>query len=108
MLAFFGKPQNNVYKYPDIYVCLYNFFGCDDQQLEEDCMRSAQGTEGGISTAVFNQDMDNEQELRVDAFLTDDVRPRQLLIYVLVGSAAVLAADIPPNVVTKIRGARQQ
>ena len=71
-------------------------------------MRSAQGTEGGISTAVFNQDMDNEQELRVDAFLTDDVRPRQLLIYVLVGSAAVLAADIPPNVVTKIRGARQQ
>lgn len=72
-LAFLGSPQNNVYKYPDIYVCLYNFYGCDNQELEEDCVRSAQITEGGNSTAVFNQNGDDEQDLHVDAFLTDEV-----------------------------------
>lgn len=38
-------------------------------------MRSAQSTEGGISNAVFNPDMYDEQELKVDAFLTDEVTP---------------------------------
>eukprot|EP00904_Undaria_pinnatifida_P000566 jgi/Undpi1/1050/HiC_scaffold_10.g04513.m1 len=74
----YGNPStsfalsNNVYKYPDIYVCLYNFYGCDNQELEEDCVRSAQITEGGNSTAVFNQNGDDEQDLHVDAFLTDE------------------------------------
>lgn len=66
-------PQNDVYKYPDIYVCLYNFFGCDEMELEGDCMGSAQSTEGGRSTAVFNMNKDDEQELEVDAFLTEEV-----------------------------------
>ena len=36
-------------------------------------MRSAQGTEGGNSRAVFNYGMDNAQELKTDALLTDEV-----------------------------------
>lgn len=70
-------------------MCLYNFYGCDDQELEESCMRSAQGTEGGHSTAVFNQNGDNEQDVRVDAILTHDVRPPLVPIYALEGSAVV-------------------
>ncbi|CAN0488158.1 unnamed protein product, partial [Scytosiphon promiscuus] len=38
--------QNDGYKYPDIYVCTYDFYGCDDESLLEDCTRSAQSTEG--------------------------------------------------------------
>lgn len=70
----FDPPQNGVYKYPDIYVCLYDFFGCDKMELEGDCMGSAQSTEGGRSTAVFNLNRDDEQELEVNAFLTEEVR----------------------------------
>lgn len=42
-------------------------------ELEGDCMGSAQSTEGGRSTAVFNLNRDDEQELDVDAFLTEEV-----------------------------------
>lgn len=54
-------------------MCLYDFYGCDEQELEEGCIRSAQSTEGGQSSAVYNRDMDDEQELKTDAFLTDEV-----------------------------------
>ena len=53
-------------------------------------MRSAQGTEGGNSTAVFNPDKDNEQDLRVDAFLTEDVRQPPVPRYVLLVGRAVV------------------
>lgn len=79
-LVSFILPQNDVYKYPDIYVCLYDFFGCDTMELEGGCMGSAQSTEGGRSKAVFNMDRDDEQELRVDAFLTEEVRLRPLTV----------------------------
>lgn len=72
-LVSFGPLQNDVYKYPDIYVCLYDFYGCDDLELEGDCMGSFQSTEGGKSNAVFNLNRDNEQDLQVDAFLTEEV-----------------------------------
>ena len=78
-----------MYKYPDIYVCLYNYQGCDDVGLEEDCMRSAQGTEGENSTAVFNQGKDNEKVLGVEANATHDVRPPPVPLYVLEGSPVV-------------------
>lgn len=62
----FGPTQNDVYRYPDIYVCLYDLRGCDEQHLEEECSRSAQSTQGGESTAVFNPTGVHEQEVRVD------------------------------------------
>eukprot|EP00904_Undaria_pinnatifida_P008172 jgi/Undpi1/4485/HiC_scaffold_17.g07839.m1 len=64
--------SNDVYKYPDIYVCLYDFYGCDDFELEGDCMGSFQSTEGGNSNAIFNLNRDNEQDLQVDALLTEE------------------------------------
>ncbi|CAN0469176.1 unnamed protein product, partial [Ectocarpus sp. 12 AP-2014] len=65
--------SNNVYRYPDTYVCLYNFFGCDDMDLEEFCASSVFDTEGGSSTAVFNPGGDLEQEIATTAYLTDEV-----------------------------------
>ncbi|CAM9286399.1 unnamed protein product [Ectocarpus sp. 4 AP-2014] len=64
--------SNNVYRYPDTYVCLYNFFGCDDMDLEEFCASSVFDTEGGSSTAVFNPGGDLEQEIATTAYLTDE------------------------------------
>lgn len=62
--------SNDGYKYPDIYVCTYDFYGCDDESLLEDCTRSAQSTEGGNSTAVFNPFGDDRQELEVGVLHT--------------------------------------
>lgn len=65
--------QDDLYKYPDVYVCLYDFFGCDSLGLEEDCMSSANSTEGGLTTATFNPGQDNEQRIVTEAKLTDEV-----------------------------------
>lgn len=45
--------QNVVYKYPDMWVCLYNNYGCDEWELEEECADSAWMTEGGAPYAAF-------------------------------------------------------
>ena len=75
LVVSYGLPvlQNDVYKYPDIYVCTYDFYGCDDESLLENCTRSAQSTEGGNSTAVFNPTMDDRQELEVGVVHTGQV-----------------------------------
>lgn len=69
-------------------------------------MRSAQGTEAGNSTAVFNPKKDNEQELRVNAFLTDDVRqppvPRYVLLVVRVVVGLRHSAKTTSSFVTNI------
>lgn len=67
--------QNDAYKYPDIYVCTYDFYGCDDEDLLENCTHSAQSTEGGNSTAVFNPFGDDRQELDVGVLHTGQVIP---------------------------------
>ncbi|CAN0229685.1 unnamed protein product [Ectocarpus sp. 12 AP-2014] len=58
-----SKPENTVYEYPDVWVCLYNNYGCDKWELEEECMRSANFTEGGNTTAVFYPGGEYEQVL---------------------------------------------
>eukprot|EP00752_Nemacystus_decipiens_P018199 g16328.t1 len=44
---------NVVYKYPDLWICMYDQFGCDDQGLESKCVGSAWDTERGPPDAVF-------------------------------------------------------
>ena len=66
--------QNDLYKYPDIYVCLYNFYGCDTMGLEPDCMYSYNQTEGGRANATFNPGGDEEQDIATNALLTESVR----------------------------------
>lgn len=46
-------PQNVVFSYPDVWVCLYDDYGCDEFELEEECVRSTNTTEGGETSAVF-------------------------------------------------------
>ncbi|CAN0113795.1 unnamed protein product [Ascophyllum nodosum] len=63
--------SNDLYKYPDIYVCLYNFYGCDTMGLEPDCMYSYNQTEGGRANATFNPGGDTEQDIATNALLTE-------------------------------------
>ncbi|CBN78260.1 hypothetical protein Esi_0005_0114 [Ectocarpus siliculosus] len=44
---------NVVYKYPDLWICPYVNYGCDEWELEEECVDSAWMTEGGKPDAVF-------------------------------------------------------
>ncbi|CAN0252419.1 unnamed protein product [Ascophyllum nodosum] len=63
--------SNDLYRYPDIYVCLYNFFGCDQMELEPSCVASHNQTEGARTKATFNPGGDTEQDIARDAFLTE-------------------------------------
>ncbi|CAM9249798.1 unnamed protein product, partial [Ectocarpus sp. 8 AP-2014] len=44
---------NEVYKFPDLWICLFVNYGCDEWELEEECVDSAWMTEGGVPNAVF-------------------------------------------------------
>eukprot|EP00903_Cladosiphon_okamuranus_P005847 g5787.t1 len=44
---------NVVYKYPDLWICPYKQYGCDNQDLEPSCVDSAWATEGGPPDAAF-------------------------------------------------------
>ncbi|CAM9707380.1 unnamed protein product [Ectocarpus fasciculatus] len=66
--------SNTVFEYPDIWVCLYAGYGCDEWELEEECMTSATAnmTGWGNSSAVFYPGGDYEQEIPVEGKLTPD------------------------------------
>ena len=66
--------QNEVYKYPDLWICLYKTYGCDTWELEAECVNSAWETEGGAPYAAFYPKEkledpwpDATHELRIDA-----------------------------------------
>lgn len=66
--------QNDLYNYPDVYVCLYDFLGCDSFELEESCRESAFDT-GQDTQATFNPGGTDEQEIGVGTTFLSEVRP---------------------------------
>eukprot|EP00903_Cladosiphon_okamuranus_P013102 g12221.t1 len=69
---------NEVYKYPDLWVCPYVRYGCDTWELERSCVDSAWMTEAGPPDAVFypRLKLDNPwehtiDERRIEAFPED-------------------------------------
>ena len=62
--------KNKVYAYPDMWVCLYDTYGCDRRDLEEECLDSSTTTEGGNANAVFYPGGDYEQAVPVVGKLT--------------------------------------
>lgn len=42
-----------MYKNPDLWICLFNNYGCDEWELEKQCVHSAWDTQGGAPDAVF-------------------------------------------------------
>ena len=70
----FCVTKNTVYRYPDIWVCLYNTYGCDSQDLEEECFNSATLTEGeGANVMIYPGDLDHEQKVPTVGKLTETV-----------------------------------
>lgn len=57
--------KNTVYAYPDVWVCLYDTYGCDEQHLEQECLDSSKMTEWGKPSAVFYGGGEHEQEVPV-------------------------------------------
>ncbi|CAB1102054.1 unnamed protein product [Ectocarpus sp. CCAP 1310/34] len=66
--------SNTVFEYPDIWVCLYADYGCDELELEEECMTSATAnmTGWGNSSAVYYPGGEYEQEIHVEGRETPD------------------------------------
>lgn len=67
--------QNTPYKYPDIYVCPRELFGCDREDLEQSCSASYNQTDGGITEAMFTQRGKSTQEIAVEIIYTETVSP---------------------------------
>ena len=66
--------QNDIYLYPDLWVCLYDTYGCDDQAYEEQCVDSIFDTEGGSTRARYRPGDDNETLINFTANLTKEVK----------------------------------
>lgn len=64
--------SNDVYAYPDTWLCLYNDFGCDAQDLEEECLDTSVMTEGGQSSAIFYPGGEFEQNVSAVGKQTED------------------------------------
>lgn len=60
-------PQDDLYKFPNVSVCLFKKYGCDTKGLEQKCVMSNGDTEGGPTKAAFRRDEDNAQELKIRA-----------------------------------------
>ena len=65
-----------MYEYPDVWVCLFDTYGCDEQGLEEECANSSSLIEGLAPTAVFYPNDDDptdyrRQEIAGNSALTD-------------------------------------
>lgn len=56
-----SRRQNDVYDFPDVYVCFYDNFGCDRQDLEESCRDSVFET-GRRPMATFNPISSGQQK----------------------------------------------
>lgn len=69
-----ASSQNEVYKYPDVWVCLYNFYGCDSQDLEKECAVTANNTEGGLTRAVYHPGGEHEQEIPTSVMNSQEVK----------------------------------
>ena len=51
-------------------MCLHDTYGCDDYELEEQCLNSSTLTEGGGTRAIFYPDGEYEQEVSAVGRLT--------------------------------------
>lgn len=80
-LLFSDLMKNTVYAYPDVWVCLYDTFGCDTREQEEECRDSATMTEGGNASAVFYPGGEFEQEVPVVGMFTTDVSTLGVLVH---------------------------
>lgn len=70
--------QNEVYEYPDLWVCLFNTYGCDDIDYEEKCVMSVNDTEGGFTRARYRPGNEGETPVYYTANVTDKVTGSRL------------------------------
>ncbi|CAM9868828.1 unnamed protein product [Ectocarpus sp. 13 AM-2016] len=67
--------SNVVYTYPDLWVCPYNQYGCDDITLELGCVESSWETEAGPPSAIFynseGTDQNTTDPLEIEATWVD-------------------------------------
>ena len=63
--------QNEGYQYPDVMVCPYKGFGCDQQKDEGNCVYSSNTTHGETK-GTFNPGLDEELDIDLLADMTEE------------------------------------
>lgn len=63
--------SNDLYRFPDVYVCLYELLGCDKIEWEGECRNSLWDVEE-TTKATFNLEGDDKQEIGVGSVVLDD------------------------------------
>ncbi|CAN0315183.1 unnamed protein product, partial [Ascophyllum nodosum] len=63
--------SNEIYIYPDLWVCLYDTYGCDKFEYEEQCLGSIFDTEGGSTRARYRPGDANETSINFTTNITD-------------------------------------
>ena len=71
-ITIFLTKQDEIYTYPDVWVCLYDNYGCDNSESERQCVMSIFDTEGGPTRATYRPGDDHETAINFTATSTDE------------------------------------
>lgn len=85
-----------MYRYPDVWMCLYDYYGCDEKELEKQCVASANRTEGGPVRAIYHPGGEHEQNIPTYYTKTNMVRTtvRAALSYSVLWKGDILRLKI--------------
>ncbi|CAN0356024.1 unnamed protein product, partial [Ascophyllum nodosum] len=62
---------NNIYIYPDLWICTHVSYGCDIYEDVEACARSTNETEGGPTSATYRPEDEDETTINFDVDFTE-------------------------------------
>ena len=71
----FFTQSNEIYSYPDLWICTQESYGCDEYGYREKCTKSINDTEGGPTTARYRPGDKDELNIYFTAKLTEVTEP---------------------------------
>ncbi|CAN0053200.1 unnamed protein product, partial [Ascophyllum nodosum] len=66
--------SNDIYIYPDLWICTHASYGCDEYDDIQECARSINETEGGSTSATYRPGDLNETAINFAVNFTEKVR----------------------------------
>ncbi|CAN0463190.1 unnamed protein product, partial [Ascophyllum nodosum] len=67
--------SNEIYSYPDLWICTQESYGCDEEDYIEQCTKSINDTEGGPTTARYRPGDKDELNIYFTANFTEVTEP---------------------------------
>ena len=86
--------QNDIYIYPDLWICTHVSYGCDIYEDVEACARSTNETEGGPTSATYRPEDEDETTINFDVDFTEKVRIHVSTYYSKTRDCCVVRDDL--------------